>query len=120
MAKVVSPVLPPPYGTVVAGVGAGVTAVDNVINTIATSAVKSTDYMSGIVSIDEEDAFKITPQFKFEPLTADGSNAADISTSPDSEWESGQTYAVKVNSVVNNTFHSSMKISDYPFLAKAI
>lgn len=40
VAKVVSPILPPPYGTVVAGIGTGVSVVDNAINAIATSAVK--------------------------------------------------------------------------------
>ena len=61
VAKVVSPILPPPYGTVVAGVGAGVSAVDNVINTITTASVKQTSVLAGSVKVEDTDVFEITP-----------------------------------------------------------
>lgn len=62
--KVVSPILPPPYGTVVAGIGAGVSAVDNVINTITTASVKQTELLAGAVNVEDTDVFEVTPQFR--------------------------------------------------------
>lgn len=66
--KVVSPILPPPYGTVVAGIGAGVSAVDNVINAVATSATKVSDTLEGAITVGDEDAFEVTPQYCIAPL----------------------------------------------------
>lgn len=40
-APIASKVIPPPYGTVVAGIGAGVNAIDNFINASATSSVNT-------------------------------------------------------------------------------
>lgn len=60
----VSPILPPPYGTVVAGIGAGVSAVDNVINTITTASVKQTELLAGAVNVEDTDVFEVTPQFR--------------------------------------------------------
>lgn len=68
MAKVVSPIIPPPYGTVVAGIGAGVSAVDNVINAVATSATKVSETLEGAVTVGDEDAFEVTPQYCIAPL----------------------------------------------------
>lgn len=57
VAKVVSPILPPPYGTVVAGVGAGVAAVDNVINAVAAAGVKEPAQLSGAIQVTDDDEF---------------------------------------------------------------
>lgn len=38
--KIVSPALPPPYGTIATVIGGGVSAIDNAINAAATVAVK--------------------------------------------------------------------------------
>ena len=72
----------------VAGIGAGVSAVDNVINAVATSAAKVSNSLSGSVTIDDNDVFEIIPQYSIAPLDDNLSNVKDVTTSPDNQWTS--------------------------------
>lgn len=114
--KVVSPLIPPPYGTVVAGIGAGVSAVDNVINAVATSGVKQSSTLAGSVTVDDTDAFTLVPQFRLAPLGSSEFVPADITTSPDSDWQEGEAFTVRVNVASEQSHASRMEVTSYPQL----
>lgn len=113
IARVVSPVLPGPYGAAVGAIGAAVSGVDTIIQAAATGSTNPNASLEGAVTVDDEDAFEITPQYC---INTTGSEPKDVLTSPDSEWVSLPSYRVKVNSPTAVSFRANGKFSDDPVL----
>lgn len=61
ISKVISPVLPGPYGAAVGAIGAAVSGVDTIIQAAATGSTNPNASLEGAVTVDDEDAFEITP-----------------------------------------------------------
>lgn len=86
------------------------------INAIATVATKTGTAFSDTVAVDDTDEFVVTPEYRIAPLTADNSNVADVTTSPDTEWTATASFSVPVSSSFSTQVTSSLRIRDHPSL----
>lgn len=105
--------LPGPYGAAVGAIGAAVSGVDTIIQAAATGSTNPNASIEGAVTVDDEDAFEITPQYC---INTAGSEPKDILTSPDSEWVSMPAVRVRVNSPSAVSLRARAKFSDDPVL----
>lgn len=68
VATVAAPIIPPPYGTAVAGIASATGAVSNALNLIGNVSQKTT----GLAMMDTEgDKFIVTPQYRVSSSNED-------------------------------------------------
>lgn len=117
---VASKVLPPPYGTVAAGVGATVSAIDSTINAFATVSNNTTLAGAAPVTL-EGDYFEITPQYHIA-VTPEVLSVSPMTTSTglldvldprenSGDWVDGETYQVAVDATSAQMFSSRHDVS---------
>lgn len=117
VATVVAPVIPPPYGTAVAGIASATGAVSNALNLIGNVSQKST----GLALMDtSEDKFIVTPQYRVSSSDTDyimpniPGNEYVPNTMYDGEWISADPIEVPVTGTSAVTKSTVFALKDHP------
>lgn len=117
VATVAAPLIPPPYGTAVAGIASATGAVSNALNLIGNVSQKTT----GLALMDtSEDKFIVTPQYRVSASSDDyimpnvPGNEYVPNTVYNGEWISGDPIEVPVNRTSALSTSTVFNLEDHP------
>lgn len=117
VATVVAPIIPPPYGTAVAGIASATGAVSNALNLIGNVSQKT----SGLAMMDTEgDKFIVTPQYRVSSSNEDyimpniPGNEYQQNTMYNGEWISADPIEVPVTGTAPVQSSTVFRLQDHP------